>query len=1196
MTDQTPPSKTRLSWPLVVVMIMLVGASLALAYAWNQARQAALQAEMTLATTTTANLADAERSQATAAASQIAAVTTAQAEIEAAQVIAQAEMAAAQATTQSALATATAAEVAAEVRQAEALSAAAGEAEAQARQAEIYRQAIAALANLPGNPNQSLVLATEAVSASLAAGKGVAPEIIAALRQAIRADRLDSRLAAGHTGPVNDVAISPDSDRLATVGDDGTLRIWDAASGGEILTLTHSAAGFPVYSVAFSPTGDRLATAGFDQTAKIWDAKTGRELLTLTGHKDWVVGVAFSPVVGQNGEGMIATGSQDGTAIIWDAATGKILLTLDSSTGGTVGHSAAINRLTFNPQGDRLATASDDGKIVIWDTASGQALLTLEGHAGPVYDVTFNPQGDRLASASIDGTIKLWESDSGREVRTLRHSRTGWATSVDFSSGGAWLASAGEDGRVVIWDAVTGRERFNLPGHTGAVNGLAISPIESAGSARGDRLASASADGQVHLWQITGNEASLTLPPLANHRGSVYGVAIASSGSQLATSGGEGTVKIWEVTPDKNRLLRTLAPTDTTGALYAVTFSPDGDSLATAGEDGVVTLWETASPALAESGSDARLYLIGHTGPIYALAFNPTGDRLASAGEDGTARLWDSTSGESITILPPSAAEAGGNTGPIYGLAFNPAGNFLATADRNGSIKIWDVDSSEQVASLPSSGTPVRALAFRLALPNAPEGETGNMLAIGGDDGTVRLWTVRQSLRPLPGASAAIQALAFSPDNNRLAATAADGSVTVWSLVSGQVLLRLASPSGIRAGYGLAFLPDGESLITGSQAVSAGSKNTSTEASDGTALRWNIATSELLDLYSPASVKSLALAGSSGSTGASFKGDRLAIAGEDGAVRLWQIEPGISRWSAVPFSKREGTVRVFPTNERAALTSVTMAGDYLAAGDDIGSAWLWSAGSRELLATLAAHTGPVNSLVLLSSPEITRGARLITAGQDDTVKVWPISSTGAIDDRPQLTLRGHTGDVVAVAFSPDSGAAGRLATASHDGTARLWDLQGSGEELLTLTGHIGWLNDVAFSPRGDHLATAGEDGTVRVWDVASGRELLRLASAEGLNGPIKRIAFGPPAPGGVEQLAALMEDGVIRVWSLEQKSGGLSVQPLFQLAPSFNNRPNSLAFDSTGRALLTAGDDGVVRFYALEAEDLLNLSRSNFSP
>jgi eukaryotic-like serine/threonine-protein kinase len=77
------------------------------------------------------------------------------------------------------------------------------------------------------------------------------------------------------------VAWSPDGKRLATGSRDGTAKVWDAASGQELLTLKgHS--NF-VISIAWSPDGKRLATGSWDNTAKVWDAVSGRELLTLEG-------------------------------------------------------------------------------------------------------------------------------------------------------------------------------------------------------------------------------------------------------------------------------------------------------------------------------------------------------------------------------------------------------------------------------------------------------------------------------------------------------------------------------------------------------------------------------------------------------------------------------------------------------------------------------------------------------------------------------------------------------------------------------------------------------------------------------------------------------------------------------------------------------------------------------------------------
>ena len=74
---------------------------------------------------------------------------------------------------------------------------------------------------------------------------------------------------------------------------DKTVKVWDAASGQELLTLKGHTDG--VDSVAWSPDGKRLATASRDKTVKVWDAASGKEVLTLKGHSNDVCQRGLEP-------------------------------------------------------------------------------------------------------------------------------------------------------------------------------------------------------------------------------------------------------------------------------------------------------------------------------------------------------------------------------------------------------------------------------------------------------------------------------------------------------------------------------------------------------------------------------------------------------------------------------------------------------------------------------------------------------------------------------------------------------------------------------------------------------------------------------------------------------------------------------------------------------------------------------------
>jgi WD40 repeat protein len=554
------------------------------------------------------------------------------------------------------------------------------------------------------------------------------------------------------------LAADPAGHWIASADGDGTIAVWDPASG--LPTRTWPARA-PVHALTAS-RDDWLGSCGEHGNVQVWDVRTGTACASIG------LGGDVSTLALNWTGGLLATGGADGLLRVWDVADPRepvLLAVLSCPEPPTA--------IALDDEGGRVAAGCADGWLRVWDlTRAGPAepTDTRQVQSGPVLAVAWDAAGSRWLSsgthgigplraaalsasghgALIDhsrGGIHVFPLDEPASLRRMRGTATTLAGTA--IAGPGLLVMGGADGRLHLWDARRCALR-SVHSPERLITAVAAAPGPA-------RVAVGDDSRRITVFDVA--HGTLAVRWSRNCPRPAAALAFSPDGSRLATAG--DAVRVWKASDGTEA-----GPLpDSAARARAVAFDRAGEHLAAAGTDGVVRVWR---------GKRLRYALTGHKGSVCAVAFGTDG-QLVSVGSDDTIRTWDlATGGESgyasdlgyrARVLaadprggsfaigcadgtlrlcaPPRWSDAvvlDGHVQGVMSVCFDAADGYLATAGLDGTVRVWD---------------PVRRSAQQVIVPG-PEGWAA---AVALEDGEFRghgpagdfIWQARGlSRHPLP--------------------------------------------------------------------------------------------------------------------------------------------------------------------------------------------------------------------------------------------------------------------------------------------------------------------------------------------------------------------------------------------------------------------------------------------------------------
>lgn len=612
------------------------------------------------------------------------------------------------------------------------------------------------------------------------------------------AQKLETVIQKGHELAVLGVAISSDSNHIATTSIDKSAKLWEISTGREVRSFLGHEMG--VTSVAFSPDGKLLLTGSNDKSIRLWDVMTGKSLFTYKGI-DYITAVEIDPkqrffvYAGYNTTGygdsafvfdyksksilaklvvspdkglhtgvdisishdgeMIAFGEDNRVATVFETMTWKQVKQFTHHEGycGSCG-----TRVEFSPDDKFLYMASHNGLVKKCDLNTGEIVKTYAEEVDDLTGLSLTPDGKKLAVATEKG-ISVYDTELGSKIGELIADEKAEFHQIAFGLDNRSLIAASDNNTAITWDVTTAISKNSYTGFLNARDkgGLNYDPN--------------------FYWESY----------IAKYVRLKNTLMISNDGKTLIKGKFGTKVKRWDIASGK-------AVMEYSGhkkAVLCYDLSRDGRKMLTGGGDGKIMLWNV------ETGDSIQV-IQSYREPIFDIQFNSDETKVVSSSWDASMQVHDLSTGKSLAFVNFESYSA-------YSILFHPTDLYVFTGRLDNTLQMWELDTRTVVRSFVGHTDVISSLAL------APDQR--NLLSTSWD-GTIRLWDVGTGLmtKRLAHPSGAVHTAIFSDDGKSVYSAGADRIIRVWDIASGKVIRTFAGHNAEVTS--LLFSPDKRMLIS----------------------------------------------------------------------------------------------------------------------------------------------------------------------------------------------------------------------------------------------------------------------------------------------------------------------------------------------------------------------------------------------